>query len=140
MGSLHQAVTHRRDAAINARLNHKTKPLEIREDHLEKLRYAPFVNERFLFDPTLLQEIATEREAITDKRLSAAALSSIASNVYRNQPAVVAKASKRRSVVATTSTPVEASGKKAKTERVAKAVQPVQAVPSGEPASTTPNR
>ena len=140
VGSLHQAVTHRRDAAINARLNHKTKPLEIREDHLEKLRYAPFVNERFLFDPTLLQEIATEREAITDKRLSAAALSSIASNVYRNQPAVVAKASKRRSVAATTSTPVEASGKKAKTERVAKAVQPVQTVPSGEPASTTPNR
>ena len=83
---------------------------------MEKLRYAPFVNERFLFDPTLLQEIATEREAITDKRLSAAALSSIASNVYRNQPAVVAKASKRRSVAATTSTPVEASGKKAKTE------------------------
>ena len=59
---------------INARLNHKTKPLEIREDHLEKLRYAPFVNERLLFDPTLLQKIATEREAITDKRLSAAAL------------------------------------------------------------------
>ena len=108
-----------------------SKPLDLWEDHLEELRYGPFVNEKFLFDPTLLQKIATEREAITDKRQSAAALSSIASNVYRNQPAIVAKASKRRSVAATTSTPVEASSKKAKTERVAKAMQPVQAVPSG---------
>ena len=59
VGLLHQAVTHRRDAAIHARLNHKTKPLEIREDHSEELRYGPFVNEKFLFDPALLQKIAT---------------------------------------------------------------------------------
>ena len=36
VGSLHQAVTHRRNAALNALLNHKTKPLDIREDHLEE--------------------------------------------------------------------------------------------------------
>ena len=48
VGLLHQAVTHRRNAAINARLNHKTKPLEIQEDHLEELRYGYFVNEKFL--------------------------------------------------------------------------------------------
>ena len=107
---------------------------------MEELRYGPFVNEKFQFDPDLLQKSAKEREAITDKRLSAAALSSIASNVNRSQPVVVIKALKRRPMAATATPPVEASSKKAKTERVAKAVQPVQAVPSREPASTTPNR
>ena len=82
---------------------------------MEELRYGPFVNEKFLFDPALLQKIATEREAITDKRLSAAALSSIASNVYRSQSAVAAKVLKRRPMAATAIPSVEASSNKAKT-------------------------
>ena len=56
-GSLHQAVTHRRDAAINARLNHRTKPLDIREDQLEELRYGPFVNEKFLLIRTYSRKL-----------------------------------------------------------------------------------
>ena len=137
---MHQAITHRRDSAINARLKNKAKPLDIREDGLEALRYGPFVYEKFMFNPNLLKKIAKEREAITDKRLSAAALSFIASSVHRSEPTVAAKPSKR-TPMATAATPAaEASSKKAKTERVVKPVQLKQSVPSEKPASTTPYR
>ena len=113
VGSLHQAVAHRRDAAMNARLD-----LSVMKIFCLIRTYCRKLLRRGRQSQT---NVCLRRHCRLHCRLT--------SNVYRSQPAVAAKALKRRSMAATETPSVEASSKKAKTERVTKAVQPSQSVP-----------
>ena len=59
LANLHQVVTHRRDTALDARLNLVQKPVKIEEDHLVSLRSGPILGE---VDQATLRQVKQERE------------------------------------------------------------------------------
>ena len=131
--SLHQVVLHRRDGCINAKLNNKSKPMDISEDHLTQLRYGPFLGQQFLFDPDILLKIQAEREVDKTQKLTTSALSRIAFDVHRQfQPKA---AEKRPPPAATVSVPPERqrAHKKPKLQSAQSAPQPkAKQFPSGQ--------
>ena len=76
--SLHQAVTHRRDTALNSKLNHQKHPVAISEEHLALLRNGPYLDRTELFEPDLIKRIQTERNSLRSEELHSAALNRLA--------------------------------------------------------------
>ena len=75
----HQTVTHRRDASLNPVIHHPEKPLRVADDHLLRLRHAPSLDAKYVFDKAILSEIQTERQASSQDKLLSVAMSKIAS-------------------------------------------------------------
>ena len=78
--TFHRVVTHRRDTAINGRLNHQKHPVVISEDHLAQLRNGSFLGATDLSDSELVSKVQGERSARKADDLQAVALSKLASN------------------------------------------------------------
>ena len=61
IASLHQSVTLRRDAILNARVHNRFKPLPMDDDHLCALRKDPILGAQALFADDTLNKVSQER-------------------------------------------------------------------------------
>ena len=122
----HQVVTHRRDTALDARLNNDVKPVKIEESHLVSLRSGPMLGEVDLFDQALLRQVKQERDSKRADQLHTAALSKLAYSTPNP-----ARPPKRKfpPPSATMSVPPERQQKQAR--RATTTPQPQQAARSG---------
>ena len=75
---LQQVTVHRRDTAINARLNHARSPVTMEDQHVAALRYAPYAGARYLFEPQLLESIRSSRETARRAQITDLALDRMA--------------------------------------------------------------
>ena len=105
--SLHQVVTHRRDTAINGRLNNQKHPVVISEDHLAQLRNGPCLGAKDLFDSELVSKVQGERSAKKTEDLQSVALNRLASSQQQ-------QFKRSHSATATASTSGESKSKKRK--------------------------
>ena len=116
----HQTVTHRRDAALNPIIHHQERPLRVADDHLLRLRHAPSLDAKYVFDKAILSEIQTERQSSSQEKLLSVAMTKIAST----KPPKSRDSSQRRKARSAS------AGTKPATQASAAQSTPVTAAPS----------
>ena len=139
--SLHQAVIHRRDSSINARLFNKQKPVYMSEDHISALRNGPILGEEYLFHPDILHRLQQERLSSNTERLQQAMMTKLVHD--SKTPPVKRTWSQESASVSGSAVTVRQSGqkpKRPKTQSKAPATVSSPQFPSGQAGQGNSNR